>query len=299
MFKAFLVLIAFLLTVETNFAQEIEANVNVNTEQLSPENRVNVTSMASDVERYINSQNFSGTEWEGPKIPVEINIVLSGGGSNVYGARMFVASKRYIYGQEGGTSVALKMVENKWSFEYQRGAMFTFNLNRYDKFSSMIDFYMLMVLGYDLDSFEPLGGTDMFERAQKIARLGSGQNIPGFETFSNPGEFTKYALVRELTDPRYEPFRKLIYEYYYDGLDMMAEDKKLAMETLDFIIQEMATFKEEKLTGPSLMLQVFFESKYDELASLFVDYENKSRVYNNLIYMDPTPTKYYNEAMEK
>lgn len=291
-------LIIFCSTFVITKSQEIEANVTVNMEQLTQENRINVSSMESDLERYINNQRFTEIDWEGPKIPVEINIVLSGGNQNVYSARMFIASKRYIYGQEGGTSVVLKMVENKWAFEYQRGAMFSFNINRWDNFSSMIDLYMLLVIGYDMDTYEEAGGTRAFEIAKTIAQLAANQNISGFETFANPGEFTKISLLNELTDPRYVPFRKLVFEYYYDGLDMMAEDRELALKTADYLVQEMAIFKEEKLIGPSLMLQVFFDSKHLELATLFKDYEEKERVRNNLMYLDPTHTQIYNENLE-
>lgn len=298
--KVFLLILTGLLLFAFNLkAQEIEANVTVNIDQLTQENRINVSSMESDVERYINSQEFTEMDWEGEKIPVDITIVLTGGTNNVYSARMFIASNRYIYGQDGGTSVALKMVENNWGFEYQRGAMFSFNLYRYDHFSSMIDFYMLLVIGFDLDSYTPLDGTDVFERAKKIAQVAANKNIAGYEKFANPGEFTKIGLLNELTDPRYEPFRKLISDYYYDGLDMMAEDRELAINTLAYLIQEMADFKKNKLMGPSLLLQVFFDTKYNELGQLFKEYKDKDFILSQLTYLDPTHTQKYQEALEE
>ncbi|MFW5662348.1 MAG: DUF4835 family protein, partial [Bacteroidota bacterium] len=63
-------------------ANEVEANVTVNMEQISQENRTNVMSLESDLEKYINSQTFTDLEWEGPPIPVEISIYLSGGFNN-------------------------------------------------------------------------------------------------------------------------------------------------------------------------------------------------------------------------
>ncbi len=292
----FIIILAFFAISMNAFSQEIEAQVSVNMEQLSQEARIDVSSMENDLERYINNQRFTDMDWDGPQIPVDITIVLAGGNGS-YSARMFIASKRYIYGQEGGTSVALKMVENNWSFRYQRGAMFSFNLNRFDELSSIIDFYMLLIIGFDLDSYNELGGTRVFERAKRITNIAANQNEQGFERFTNPGQFSKVALLTELTDPRMEPFRKLIFEYYYDGLDMMVEDRELAMQTAAYIIYEMAEFKENKLMTPSLLLQVFFDSKYLELADLFKNYEDKETVKKDLMYLDPTHTEKYKEIM--
>jgi hypothetical protein len=290
-----IVLMIFILS-KISFSQEIDANVSVNMEQLTQEARIDVSTMESDLKRYINNQSFTDLDWEGPKIPVDLTIVLTGGNGS-YAARMFIASKRYIYGQEGGTSVALKMVENNWAFQYQRGAMFSFNINRFDELSSIIDFYMLLVIGFDLDSYEELGGTRVFEIAKRISNLAANQNVPGFDRFTNPGQFSKVALLNELTDPRMEAFRKLIFEYYYDGLDMMTGDRDLAMETAAYIVYEMAEFKENKLMTPSLLLQVFFDSKYMELADLFKNYKDKESVKKDLMYLDPTHTEKYKEIM--
>ena len=199
------------------FAQEIEADVTVNVEMLDQDKRISVSTMENDLERYINSTRFTDIEWEGKKIPVDISIALTGGYNNRYNAKLFIASKRYLYGQEEGTSVVLKIADNEWSFEYAQGAYFDYNTTRYNEFSSLIDFYMLTVIGFDMDTYETLGGNSAFNIARRIAGIASTEDIPGFKTFIQPGEFTKYALISELTDLRYEDLRILFFEYYVDG----------------------------------------------------------------------------------
>ncbi|MCB0701895.1 MAG: DUF4835 family protein [Candidatus Kapaibacterium sp.] len=280
------------------FAQEIEADVTVNVEMLDQDKRISVSTMENDLERYINSTRFTDIEWEGKKIPVDISIALTGGYNNRYNAKLFIASKRYLYGQEEGTSVVLKIADNEWSFEYAQGAYFDYNTTRYNEFSSLIDFYMLTVIGFDMDTYETLGGNSAFNIARRIAGIASTEDIPGFKTFIQPGEFTKYALISELTDLRYEDLRILFFEYYVDGLDMMAEDKDKGLENLRKIIGDIVDYKQNKMTGPSVLLQVFTDSKAFELGATFEGYKDQS-VFKDLKYIDPSNTTLYERHENK
>ena len=274
--RKFLFTLVFLVFGMNIFAQEIEADVTVNVEMLDQDKRISVSTMENDLERYINSTRFTDIEWEGKKIPVDISIALTGGYNNRYNAKLFIASKRYLYGQEEGTSVVLKIADNEWSFEYAQGAYFDYNTTRYNEFSSLIDFYMLTVIGFDMDTYETLGGNSAFNIARRIAGIASTEDIPGFKTFIQPGEFTKYALISELTDLRYEDLRILFFEYYVDGLDMMAEDKDKGLENLRKIIGDIVDYKQNKMTGPSVLLQVFTDSKAFELGATFEGYKDQS-----------------------
>lgn len=273
-------------------SQEIQADVTMNVEMLEADKRINVSTMEQDIERYINSTKYTDIDWEGEKIPVDITIALSGGYNNRYDARVFFASKRYIYGQDKGTSIVMKLADDKWSFEYAQGAYFDFNTNRYNEVSSFLDFYMLMIIGADMDTYATLGGNAAFNTAKRIAGVGSTASVPGFDPYLKPGEFTKYALVSEFTDLRYEALRILFFEYYVDGLDLMSEDKATALANLRNVITQIVNFKKEKMVGPSVMLQMFTDTKANELAATFEGYEDKT-VFKDLKYIDPSNTTIY------
>ncbi len=287
-----LITLSFIAFGISAFAQEIEADVTVNLEMLDQDKRINVSTLENDLERYINSTKFTDIEWEGRKIPVDISIALSGGYNNRYTAKMFIASKRYLFGQDDGTSIVLKIADNEWSFEYAQGAYFNYDITRYNEFSSLIDFYMLLVIGSDMDTYETLGGNAAFSIARRIAGVASSNNIPGFNTFIQPGEFTKYALISELTDLRFESLRILFFEYYVDGLDMMSESKEKGLENLRKTVSDIADYKKNKMTGPSVLLQAFFDSKAFELGATFEGYKDQT-VFKDLKYIDPSNTTLY------
>lgn len=290
--KIIILTLTFLSLSTIVISQEIKATVTVNVEQLDQDKRINVSTMKSDLERYINTTQYTDQEWEGGRIPVDISIVLSGGYNNKYDAKIFIVSKRYIRGQEDGTSVAMKIADDKWSFEYAQGAFFDYNTNRYNQFSSLIDFYMLVAIGFDMDTYATLGGNPAFSIARRLAGVAASANIPGYDTYIQPGDFTKYALISELTDLRYEDLRIHFFEYYVDGLDNMAENKEKGMENLRKTISDIAEFKKEKMVGPSTLLQVFMESKAFELGATFQGYKDQS-VFKDLKYIDPSNTTIY------
>ncbi len=278
-------------------AQEIKANVTVNVEQLDFESRNYVASMERDLETYINNTVFYTNDWEGDPIPVEIQIALSGGSGQRYSAQIFIVSRRLLDGtsETPGESVAAKYFDNKWSFEYGMGASFNYNPLVYNEFITLIDFYMLLVIGHDLDSYEELGGTPLFEKAKSIVMLGASNSGNGYETSSQPGDFTRFNLVNELTDVRFSDFRKYVYRYYVAGLDRMEFNREEAVAAVKGAIDDIAVFKDKKLVGPSVMMQAFFDSKALEIGSVFNGYEDKT-IFKTLRYLDPTNGTIYEQA---
>ncbi len=283
------------------YSQEIEPLVDVNMERLDFEQRRYVTNLKYDLENYLKTERFTGNDWEGPRIPVEMSIYFTGysgtSGKNMYSAQLIITSKRNIPGTEGGTSIALKFLEKNWVFEYSTGAALSFNPTRFNDFTSLIDYYMFIIIGYDMDTYGELEGSPMYEKARQIVQLGSSLGKDGFEVRYTPGELTHYSLINEITDPRYEDFRRLIFSYFVDGIDVLPYDKAQGMKNLENTIAEMAEFKSKKLSGPSVFLQIFFEAKAQELAQIFKSYPNR-QVLSNLIYLDPTNTMLYQNAFD-
>lgn len=274
-------------------SQEITSTVFVNMEQLSQEARVNVSSMEKDLTNYLNNQKFSNIDWEGPKIPINLTIFISSGSNGKYSGKMIFVSRRNTKGVEGGTSSSMKIFEDNITFDYSQGAVFTLNPQRCDKFISIIDFYTYLALGLDFDSYGDLEGTKLYEVARQIAS-NCRDNADGWQTFSQPGDFTRYNLVSEMLNPNFEIFRKLIFTYHVDGLDKMAYDKATAMKNIQNFISDLADFKKNKLSGSSVFLQAFFDAKALELITIFKG-TNNEQVLKDLKYLDPTNTTLYND----
>jgi len=298
--RLLLAFIVFALLISYNSkSQEIDAEVNVNLEQLPFESRTYVSSMADDVERYLDNEKFTDIEWSGDPIPVSITIYLEGGYNNRYTAKLLIMSKRYLDGpgDVAGMSVVTKFFDQNWSFYYDRGGSFSYNPMVFDEFRSLLDFYILTIIGFDLDTYEELGGTDMFTQAKNILSLGASNQADGYDTYSKPGEYTKYNLVAELTDLRYNDFRKLMFDYYYDGLDVIGFDKEKGINNVKNVLNLMADFKEHRIVSASSLIQTFFDSKSEELTGMFNGHDDE-KLFKNLKFLDPSNAILYNEAKE-
>ncbi len=290
-------ILAFFAMISFAFAQEIECNVSVDLEQIAPENRVNVSTMENDVKNYINNQRFTDLNWEGKKIPVDINIYITGGSRNRYSAKLFIVSKRYIAGGEG-TSVTLKLIDNDWSFDYAQNATLSYNPSRFNEFSSMLDFYMLTIIGYDMDTYGELDGTACYEKAKQVCQLGASAGVSGYQAYSDPGKLTRYSIVSELTDFRYEDFRKLIFSYFVDGLDQMDTKRDEAIKQLAGVIYDMSEFKKNKMVGQSVLVQAFFDAKSMEICSIFKGIKDYPDIFGQLMYLDPMKSSDYQAARD-
>lgn len=297
LFLFLIAIICGLTFANKSVAQEIVANVTVSLEQLDFEARTNVATMERDIKEYLNKQSFTETEWKGPRIPVDVSIYLTGGAQNVYSARLIIVSRRLLDGpqEQANESMTLRVMDNKWSFEYMNGANFSYNPLRYNEVTSILDFYMLVIIGLDIDSYSELAGSPIFEKAKMIVQYGASAGADGWKLFSEAGELSKFNLISELTNPRYEDFRRLALDYYFDGMDKLAFSPDSAKLALVDIIESMADFKEKKLSGPSTLLQIYFDTKAQEIANLFNGYKN-DRLYRNLKYIDPTHTALYDDA---
>lgn len=293
-------LILLLTLLQDLFGQEIELTVNVSIDQLNFESRRFVSTMKQDIEQYVNNRRWLDNQWEDDKIPVEMNIVLAGGANQKFSARMFLISKRFIFGTDKGASVNLRLYEDKWSFEYMQNASLSHNPLRFDPLTSIIDYYMYLVLGFELDTYEELGGSKAFEMARRVVSLGASYNAPGFDTYSPFGEFTKHNLMSEIQNMRYDPIRKTWFAYYYDALDIMADSPEKGKLAMVSVINELYEFKKNKLSGPSVLLQLFFDTKAQELSEFFKGYNNPdAMIFEKLIYLDPGNSTIYREAKGK
>jgi hypothetical protein len=289
-------LIVFGISYSVVQAQEIKANVIVNHERLEFESRTDISTIKDDLERYINNQRFTDIAWEGDPIDVDILIYFISGGNGNYSARIALSSKRML-DTEGGSSVNARFLENSVSFKYARGGSFSYNTNRFNSLNTMIDFYMLVFIGLDLDTYGEGGGDKAYNLARNVFNLGTTSGADGWENRTGVAEFNKYNLITELTDIRFSEWRNLVFAYYYDCLDLMMSDEKTAKENLVQTIYSMNDFRRDRLTAQSVLIQLFFDTKAQEICTILNDYDD-NMVFSALMQLDPSHTLFYEDARE-
>jgi hypothetical protein len=275
-------------------AQEVDAVVTINDDQLSLASKQEVASFADDMQRYINNARWTGEEWEGPKVKMNINVVFTGGGNNAFSARLLVGSQRTLNKSEK-LSPMMKLLDESWSFPYVRNQPFIQDPTRYDPMTGLIDFYVYVALGLDYDSYASQGGSAMYEKAWEIAQRAQVRNdVEGWSTQTPSGNYSRYGLIRELTEMRFAPIRKFIFDYHYNGLDLMNQNRAAALDSINSYFSALVIAK-DRLVQPSVLLRMVSDAKYTEYSEIFTGYADPI-IWRKLLYIDPGHQSAYEAA---
>jgi histone deacetylase complex regulatory component SIN3 len=186
-------------------------------------------------------------------------------------------------------------MDDAWQFTYIKGRPINHNPYSYNDLTSFLDFYMYLIVAYDFDTFEKLAGTPMFQKAADIARQGGSSGEPGWQSVTSG--FSRVQLINELLSPAFEHVRVASWRYHFTGLDSLAFAPDKAYQN---IIQALEVVgKVKRLVDPrNQVIKVFFDTKYMEIAELFVKDPDKT-VYNTIAKIDPSHLKTYEEYSQK
>ena len=299
--KHFLVGVIFLVGYGTGIANEVESTVTINSERLSLALREEVAGFADELERYVNETRWVGDSWEGEPIRLDFTVAFSSGNDEGdFRASLAIVSQRDIH-RSDRYSPLMRVLDEKWSFVYVRNQQFQQNAVGYNAITSVIDFYVYTALGLDLDTYGYLGGTEMFERALQIARRGeletSAGRADGWSANDPTGSFSRQNLIRELTTPRFEPLRKFMLNYHYNGLDRLDEHRDAALDSLEVYVTDLMQVK-NNLVSSSTMIRIINDSKHLEFAEVFTGYGDGT-IWDKLLFIDPTHQSVYEEARRK
>ncbi len=278
-------------------AQELDCDVTVNYEGVPTANKEFLADFAREVKTYMNSNKWTNEDLEGEKIKCSLSIFfLSAPGPNSYSAQIFVGSQRLIYQTEGKTTAVVRILDDKWDLIYEKNQPIYHNEYRFDPLASLLDFYAYLIIGFDFDSHEPQSGTPYFQKASNVVNLAASTSYSRGWT-KTTGTYTRAGLIEELLNSRYKSLREAFYQYHFNGLDLLASDRKEAFKTIIDVLDQFGEFK--KTEGASvLFIRIFFDTKYLELADLFTDYWDPE-IYTKLNAIDPSHQRYYDEYRNK
>ena len=110
---------------------------------------------------------------------------------------------------------------------------------------------MLILIGLDLDTYGELDGDQCYQRARNVFDVAANYNSEGWSSYSN--EYGRQSLIAELSSPRFDGFRKLFFEYYVDGIEILEINPEEAKANIASTIEAMADFYERYMTPSHLI----------------------------------------------
>lgn len=266
----------FLLLANTTllFSQELLANVQVNYSQLGGSNVQLYKNLEKSLRDFVNNTSWTGRRLQNfEKIKSNFAIVLTAKeGTNKYSGSLVVQAVRPVF-ETSYDSPLLNISDNNFSFEYNENENLVFNERQFSgkNLIDVISFYVYVILGYDADSFQNMGGQPWFEKAQKISQNSQNQRFGGWSAADGPR--TRAQLIDNLLKPENTMLRNVYYQYHRNGLDNLSKpDQGTAKKALADALFQLKPFE----TGfqMNFPFNVFIDTKKNEIFDVFSNGSN-------------------------
>lgn len=281
-------------------AQELNMTVSLNTAQVEGTNQQMFETLKQSITDFYNTTRWTDmTVAENERIECSMLIIVkSVTTENLFSCEMQVQSRRPIYNTTY-SSPLINFKDNDFNFVYQEFDRIEFQPQQFtSNLAALLAYYAYLIIGYDMDSYARLGGTPYFQVCENIAQMGQsastqGGEADGWKAFSSTRN--RYALINNLMDEAFHPFREYIYTYHRLGLDMMTENVANGRARIAKDIEVLHTAN--KARPATYVVYTFMDAKNDELVQLFQKgtADEKKTVYDVCMAVDPTRQDQYDK----
>jgi len=266
--KKLLYLFSLLIFCNFSFAQELNAQVQVNYQNIGGSNLQLYRTLEKSLKDFINNTSWTGKKLQNfEKIKCSFAIVLTEKSGNNFKGTLVVQSVRPVYGSQYESPI-LNINDTNFSFEYIENQNMIFNERQFSgkNLIDVLSFYVYLILGYDADTFQMKGGTPWFDKAMKITQNSQNQNYAGWSQIESPRN--RGVLISAILSEQNSTLRNFYYNYHRTGLDNLAKADQIS--TKQIIASELMKLKfYDNNFQMNYPFNIFIESKKDEIFNIF------------------------------
>lgn len=283
-------------------AQELDARVSVNHQQVQGTSTSVFENLENALNEFINERQWTNMQFKRhEKINCNFSITITKyvESENRFEGSLVVQSTRPVY-NSNYTTVAFSTKDPNFNFTFQEFDKLDFRPDVIDNdLTALIAYYVYLIIGIDMDTMSPKGGTEYLQMAQDITSNAQSLTVSakGWKAFEDPKN--RYALITDYLDSGMEPFRMLQYSYYREGLDVMAENTDRGRAGITKAMDFLKKAKENK--SMSMLPQLFTEYKRDELVSIYHGKgtaKNKEEIYQTLSSINASQVSYWRKLKQ-
>lgn len=277
-----------LLTSHPAKAQELNASVTINTQQIEASLRDRFSTLKEALEEFINGQQWTPAQFALNEriqctFALTINTVEE---TDLYRASITVQARRPVYNASYQTTL-FNWRDDDLLLPYQEGQNLTFNeFNLDSELIATVAYYSYLILGLDFDSFSPKGGDPYLRKCESIVSQMQSSNSRGWKAFDSKNN--RHGLISALLEPSQEGFRQLWYSYHRQGLDAMAQSVDKGRQQVTTALPSLKEVRSADIQTP--LLNLFITAKMDELCNIYSEapMPEKRSVYDQLTDLFPT-----------
>ena len=284
-------------------AQELDCKVTVNHAQVQGTNVQVFKTLETALTEFINERHWTQAQYEiNERIRCSMNLTVKGYNENEgrWTCELIVQSTRPVY-QSGYQSTVFTFKDNNVEFNYREFDPLELRDNLIDNnLTAVIAYYAYLMIGLDMDTMSPKGGTELFRAAENVVTAAQSLNEKGWKAFDDSR--SRCAIVSDYLDEGMSPLRQMMYEYHRKGMDEMVTNATRARAT---ITASLAGLKQARDTKPMSSLPVIFtEIKKDELVNIYggkspAAQNEREQVYQILSNINPSQNSVWDKIKSK
>ena len=290
--KIFLFFVVIVFISNAN-AQELLCNVRVNSSQIQTSDRKVFQTMQKEVYEFINNRQWTSTNIQNEeRIECTIMINISKKISNdEFEGSIQIQSTRPIYGTSY-KSTLFNYLDNNFRFKYLEYQSLEFSESTHmSNLTSVLAFYVNIILGLDFSTFSEDGSYEYFNKAQIIVNNAQNTAEQGWKAFES--DKNRYWLSHDIMDQRYSEFHMCMYRYHRLGMDKLAEEPEDARFEITEALEALKSIYREN--SSAFILKLFFDAKADEIVNIYSEAfpNEQARIIKTLVEIDPSHSAKY------
>jgi len=292
--KKIISLFLLLFIYNLSFSQELLATVQINSQQLGGSNQQAYKALEKSLRDFINNTSWTGKKLQNfEKIKCNFAVVIAERDGNRFKGSIVIQAVRPVFSTTY-ESPLINLQDQRFSFEYVENENLVFNERQFSgkNLIDVVSFYVYVILGYDADSFQSMGGTQWFAKAQQIAQNSQNRNYEGWNVINEPRSRT--ILINEIINPNWSQLRSTMYTYHRAGLDnLFNQDQTAAKKVIFDALMQLKRY--ENSFQQSYYFNLFLDNKSDEIFNIFNSGNNGGLVMNDLKQLMMIFTPKYSE----
>ena len=251
-------------------AQELMVKININHQQIQGTDASVFDNLQKTMEQFVNERQWTALQFQqNERISCTFNLTVTkyDASSNRFACTALIQANRPVYNSAYTTTLYNNRDKN-FDFEFAQFDQLNFNQEDYvdNQLVALLAHYAYLIIGLDLDSFSPMGGTDVLQRCMNLVNNAQNLDFPGWKSFEDSRN--RFAIINDYLDEAMKPFRQLQYDYYRNGLDEMAQNVERGRTNVTTALE--SCLKKAHEDKPlSLLPQIWTDYKKDELANIY------------------------------
>ncbi len=258
-----------MITVLAVHGQELNAKITINHNQISGTDASVFDNLQQTLTQFVNDRQWTSLQFaKNERIACNFNITVTkyDASSGLFTCKALIQANRPVY-NASYTTTLYNNTDNDFNFVFRQFDQLEFNEETVDnQLTALFAYYAYLIIGLDLDSFSPLGGSDVLERCMNLVNNAQNLEFTGWKSFDN--DRNRFAIINDYLDGAMQPFRQLQYDYYRKGLDEMAANADRGRAEITTAIEnDLKKCHEDK--PQSMLPQIWTDFKRDELANIY------------------------------